>query len=186
MNINDADFFQKLRSTFEIEAHDHLRTISLSILELEKETVEEEKVSIIETIHREFHSLKGAARAVSEKEIETLCHSLENTLTKIKKGSLRLKTEIFDIFNEAIDIIENLLSSVENKAEYISSLMDKLTALEAYSIGPEGELKTNNLDHKEFNEESINSKIKINDIEQLYEKDLEEKKSLNTIEHENQ
>jgi two-component system chemotaxis sensor kinase CheA len=184
MNINDADFFQKLRSTFEIEAHDHLRTISLSILELEKETVEEEKVAIIETIHREFHSLKGAARAVSEKEIETLCHSLENTLTKIKKGSLTLKIEIFDIFNEAIDIIENLLSSVENKAEDISSLMDKLTTLEDYSIGPEEELKTNNLDHKELNEESIDSKIKINDVEQLYEKDLEEKKSLNTIEYE--
>lgn len=169
MNINDAEFFQKLRSTFKIEAHDHLRTISLSILELEKETIEEERRTILETIHREFHSLKGAARAVSEKEVETLCHNLENTLTKIKKGSLTLTKEIFDIFNEAIDTIEILLSSLENKAEDISSLIDKLISLEEYNIDCEEHLKGNSLDLKAFMKTKTDNEIKSKDIEETYE-----------------
>lgn len=185
MNINDAEFFQKLRSTFKIEAHDHLRTISLSILELEKETIEEEKRTILETIHREFHSLKGAARAVSEKEVETLCHNLENTLTKIKKGSLTLTKEIFDIFNEAIDTIEILLSSLENKAEDISSLIDKLISLEEYNIDSEEHLKVNSLDLKAFMKTKANNEIKSKDIEETYENTLKLKEVTNAIEYAN-
>lgn len=185
MNINDAEFFQKLRSTFKIEAHDHLRTISLSILELEKETIEEEKRTILETIHREFHSLKGAARAVSEKEVETLCHNLENTLTKIKKGSLTLTKEIFDIFNEAIDTIEILLSSLENKAEDISSLIDKLISLEEYNIDSEEHLKVNSLDLKAFIKTKADDEIKSKDIEETYESTLKLKEVTNVIEYAN-
>ena len=101
MNINDAEFFKKLRSTFKIEAHEHLRNISLSLLELENESTEEEKKSIVERIHREFHSLKGASRAVSIREIETICHIIESIFSEIKKGKIVLNAEMLDTFNAA-------------------------------------------------------------------------------------
>jgi len=45
MHINDAEFFKKLRATFTIEAHEHLRTISLSLIELEKISTEEDRMA---------------------------------------------------------------------------------------------------------------------------------------------
>lgn len=130
MNINDAEFFKKLRSTFKIEAYEHLRTISLSLLELEKVTSKEEQKPIVEIIHREFHSLKGAARAVSIKEIETLCHTLESIFTKVKKDSLKINEDMFDAFNRAVDMIEESLSLSEDKSKDISTIIDELKNIE--------------------------------------------------------
>lgn len=130
MNINDAEFLKKLRSTFKIEAYEHLRTISLSLLELEKITSKEEQKPIVEVIHREFHSLKGAARAVSIKEIETLCHTLESIFTKVKKDSLKINEDMFDIFNRAVDMIEESLSLPEDKSKDISTIINELKNIE--------------------------------------------------------
>ncbi|MEJ8554564.1 hybrid sensor histidine kinase/response regulator [Tepidibacter sp. Z1-5] len=134
MHINDAEFFKKLRSTFTIEAHEHLRTISLSLLELEKISIEEDKKIIVETIHREFHSLKGASRAVSMKEIESLCHILENIFSKTKKETLELNEQMFDVFNESIDTIEDILSLNEDEIKDVSVIMGKLKKIECGSL----------------------------------------------------
>ncbi|WP_099190847.1 hybrid sensor histidine kinase/response regulator [Tepidibacter mesophilus] len=142
MHINDAEFFKKLRSTFTIEAYEHLRIISLSLIELEKMFVEENKKTIVETIHREFHSLKGASRAVSIKEIESICHTMENIFSKIKKETLELNEQMFDIFNESIDIIEDILSSHEGEIKDISVIMGNLKKIECGNLGKIDSIKT--------------------------------------------
>jgi two-component system chemotaxis sensor kinase CheA len=71
-NKND-DFLKRLRATFRIEAEEHVRTISAGLIELEKTPSPERRTQIIETIFREAHSLKGAARSVSLNDIESIC-----------------------------------------------------------------------------------------------------------------
>ncbi|WZL71686.1 response regulator [Clostridiaceae bacterium 35-E11] len=155
MRINDAEFFKKLRSTFKIEAHEHVRAISLSLLDLEKTPIEEERKSIIERIHREFHSLKGASRAVSLKEIETICHASENIFSKIKKEVLPLSTEMFDVFNRAIDTIEDILCLQEGKSRDISEIMGELKKIETGNLVKSDWLKSvevpKNLDNTNIN-----------------------------------
>lgn len=166
MHINDAEFFKKLRSTFTIEAHEHLRTISLSLIELEKISTEEDRVTIIETIHREFHSLKGASRAVNMKEIENLCHILETIFSKTKKETLQLNEEMFDIFNEAIDAIEDILSLNEDEIKDVSMIIDQLKKIEYGNLGKNESIKpkyiqeenTNNI--KDFEDTKIKDDIK--------------------------
>ncbi|WP_248478870.1 hybrid sensor histidine kinase/response regulator [Tepidibacter aestuarii] len=160
MHINDAEFFKKLRSTFTIEAHEHLRIISLSLLELEKISAKEEKKTIVETIHREFHSLKGASRAVSMKEIETLCHTLENIFSKIKKETLELNEQMFDIFNEAMDTIEDILSLNEGEIKDISVIMGELKKIESGSLGKSHLIKPKNVHSDKDIKTDINIKSK--------------------------
>lgn len=159
MNTKDAEFLKKLRSTFKIEAHEHLKTISLSLVELENQSKEDDKKSIVEIIHREFHSLKGAARAVSIKEIETLCHMLESIFSSIKKEKLTLNSQMFDIFNEAIDIIEDNLYLSEDETKDISAIMEELTKIESGNLVNKASVKTSNIDIKPKELEEQGEKI---------------------------
>lgn len=126
MNTNEIEFYKRLRSTFAVEAHDHMRNISLLIIELETAEDIQDRKTIIETIHREFHSLKGAARAVDISEIETICHMMESIFSDIKNGILNISSEMFDSFNKALDVIEEVLSLDIDESFNISELMKEL------------------------------------------------------------
>ena len=134
MNTSEAEFYRNLRSTFSVEAHDHMRNISLSIIELEMAEDLQARKTIIETIYREFHSLKGAARAVDISEIETICHMLESIFADIKKEILVISIEMFDIFNRALDVLEEILSLDIDESFDISDLMQELTNIKDNDI----------------------------------------------------
>ena len=61
---NDA-FMKRLLSTFKVEADEHIKNITAGLIDLEKDLEPQVKAGIIETVFREAHSLKGAARAVN-------------------------------------------------------------------------------------------------------------------------
>lgn len=162
MNRNDAEFFKKLRSTFKIEANEHLRTISLSLLELENKSTEEDKKPIIEIIHREFHSLKGAARAVSFKEIEGICHTIESVFSEIKRGNITLNAEMLDTFNVANDSIEDILSLPEGEIKDISVILDKLTKIKETDLSNKVSNKPKKPEHR--SDKSIGSNINMSPV----------------------
>ncbi len=114
MPKKENDFLKKLLATFKIEAEDHIKTISSGLIELEKETNPDNKIKVIETIFREAHSLKGAARAVNNLEIETLCQSLENVFSKLKNRKLEVTAGLLDLFHLAVNYLDNLLSTKDN------------------------------------------------------------------------
>lgn len=126
MNTSEMEFYSNLRSTFAVEAHEHIKNLSLLIIELETAEELQERKTIIETIYREFHSLKGAARAVDISEIETICHMLENIFSHIKKEMLPISVEMFDILNKVLDILEEILSLDIEENFDISELMEEL------------------------------------------------------------
>lgn len=163
MNTNEAEFYRKLRSTFTIEAHDHMRNISLSIIELETTLDAQDRKTIIETIHREFHSLKGAARAVDISEVETICHMSESIFADIKKGVLVISTEMFDVFYRTLDVLEEILDLDVYESYDISELMQQLTNIKGNDIieNNNEKPKVEELKYKEINivEEQDNNKL---------------------------
>ncbi|MEW6237707.1 MAG: hybrid sensor histidine kinase/response regulator [Candidatus Omnitrophota bacterium] len=110
MNAKDEEFFKKLLATFKIEAAEHRQALTAGLLELEKTTASERQKEIIETIFRETHSLKGAARAVNLGEIETLCQSIENVFSSLKRDLVVLSPALFDALHEAINTLDGLLT----------------------------------------------------------------------------
>ncbi len=84
MDRKDEELLKKLLPMFKIEARDHLRIISSGLVEIEKSGLEK-RAGIIETIYRESHSLKGAARSVNRSDIVAICQSMENIFSALKR-----------------------------------------------------------------------------------------------------
>jgi len=110
MGSTDADFLKKLLLTFQVEAQEHLTTISSRLFELEKAPAEKQR-ELVEIIFREVHSLKGAARTVNKAEIEEICQSMENVFAGLKRQEILLTPALLDVLYQAVDGLGRFLSS---------------------------------------------------------------------------
>ena len=124
MNDTDREFFEELLSMFKIEAEEHIKKISNGLIELEKCEDDEVYSKIIDTIYKEMHSLKGAARAVNMKNVETICQTSEDVFSSIKQGETELDSQSFDILHIAIDSLSDMILS--GKEIDISDILFKL------------------------------------------------------------
>lgn len=115
MAVMDSEFFKKLLLTFKVEADEHVHTMSASLIELEKAQTAETRQEIIETIFREAHSLKGAARAVNATGIEKVCQALETVFVACKHEEVVLSVELFDTLHRTVDSLNRLGSALEAK-----------------------------------------------------------------------
>ncbi len=111
MDTKEEEFLKRLQATFHIEAEDHIRGITSGLIELEKTPKIEKASELIEAIFREAHSLKGAARSVNMKEVESTCQVLESIFGKIKNEQISLNSIQFDLIYKAIDRISKLISN---------------------------------------------------------------------------
>jgi len=113
MDKRDRDFLRRLLSTFEVEAREHIHTISSGPIALERTTAADQQLDIIETIFREAHSLQGAARAVNLAEIEAICQALESVFAALKGQEIALSSELFDALHQAANNLSTLLMAME-------------------------------------------------------------------------
>jgi two-component system, chemotaxis family, sensor kinase CheA len=102
MGTQDQELLTRLLATFRVEAQEHIQAMSNGLVELEKEASPERQKEIIETVFREAHSLKGAARAVNLTKVETICQSLESSFSKLKTRAVTLSPELFDGLHQMV------------------------------------------------------------------------------------
>jgi len=121
MNKDQENFLRELLIDFKIEAVEHRQAIINGLLMLEKNPASPDTKATIESVFREIHSLKGAARAVNQLDIERLCMSIESIFHEIKKGSLVLSASSFDVFYKALDALEGMLNDIDSKYKKIKS-----------------------------------------------------------------
>jgi len=113
MDAKDSEFLKRLRATFRVEAEEHIRAISSGLIELEKTPTAERRAEVIETVFREAHSLKGAARSVNLREIESVCQPLEGAFAALKRREIALSPVLCDLFHQAVDNIAQLVSAAD-------------------------------------------------------------------------
>ena len=113
----ETDFQSKLVEIFRSEAREHRQAILSGLLEIEKgKAGAEREAQVVESVFREAHSLKGAARAVNMTQIETLCQSLESIFSMVKNGRGRLREGMYDTLYKAMDRIEQLEGGLGGEA----------------------------------------------------------------------
>ncbi|TAN49763.1 MAG: hybrid sensor histidine kinase/response regulator [Methylococcaceae bacterium] len=110
MTKPNDEFLQRLLATFHVEMGEHRTAMSSGLLELEKTPDGEQAAAIVERIFREAHSLKGAARTVNLKDIETVCQSLENVFAALKSHKLTASPALFDLLYQSIDALDGLVA----------------------------------------------------------------------------
>ncbi len=136
MSNGGVNFIERLLATFRIEAEEHLQVISDGLLELER-CPSGATTSVVETVFREAHSLKGAARAVNLTDIEMICQALESVFSAMKRNRVGPTPEMFDTLHRANDAIRNLLSDSQDgfSSRQIPTLLQSLLALESSGFG---------------------------------------------------
>ena len=130
MTKQDDDFLKRLLATFRIEADEHLKATSAGLVELEKSPAAGRYAEIVESVFREAHSLKGAARAVNLKEIESTCQPLESVLAALKSGQLAVSQPLFDLLYQTVDALGVLLvpdtGAPESRQTMLALLLQRL------------------------------------------------------------
>ncbi|MGD0581690.1 MAG: response regulator [Bacteroidales bacterium] len=111
MDKKEADFLKRIRETFRVEAEEHLRAFSTGLIELEKTHTEGQVSEVIESMFREVHSLKGAARSVDQKETESLCQPLESLFYSLKCKKITLSPFSFSLFYKVVDYLTKLITT---------------------------------------------------------------------------
>ncbi|MBI5888043.1 MAG: response regulator [Deltaproteobacteria bacterium] len=136
MDKKELEFRERLLATFMVEAGDHLQALEAGLIALEREVPPEEARSVVETVFRAAHSLKGAARAVNMLEIERICQCLEDYFQSWKHHGV---TRLPELFNAIYDVIEGMRSFLasydvnapEGSKTYVSRLLGGLSRFEA-------------------------------------------------------
>jgi two-component system chemotaxis sensor kinase CheA len=122
---NDA-FLKKLLATFRLEADAHLQAMSSGLLALKKNPAPGQRADIVETIFRDAHSLKGAARAVNLTQIEAVCQSLENVFSALKSKRLAASSPLTELLLRTTDALGGLLATDKDVAGAPEPLVETL------------------------------------------------------------
>lgn len=136
MAYSDEEFLQQLLAAFSIEADEHLHAISAGLLDLEKDADAAAQLAILETIYRETHSLKGAARAVNQRGIETMCQELESVFAQWKKQQHVPAGASFDVLFRTVDALNERFQQLDaaetvEQREHHAALVRQLATLKA-------------------------------------------------------
>jgi two-component system chemotaxis sensor kinase CheA len=111
-----SDIHEKLLAAFQVEHKEHLQAVRAMLDELARRGFDVKAFDFAEA-HRRVHSLKGAARAVGLRPIETLAHRLETLMSRCQSGALPLDREAAAAVHLAFDSIEDYVTELETVAE---------------------------------------------------------------------
>jgi len=109
------EFLKKILATFRIEADENLNSMTAYLIELEKNPDESRKAELIEVLYRAVHSLKGASRAVSLTEFESICHSSEDVMAALRDNEITFNKSVFDTLHNTVDLLTELLDTPDEQ-----------------------------------------------------------------------
>jgi two-component system chemotaxis sensor kinase CheA len=127
MGRKDEELLKKLLPMFEIEARDHLKVISSGLIEVER-SEPEKQARIIETVYREAHSLKGAARSVNFSSVVAICQAMETVFSALKGKDIPLSSDMLDLLHNAVDCTSGLVAGEDLKST-VGELVQRLEEL---------------------------------------------------------
>ena len=100
---------------FKNEVAGHIKEVTRLCLELEND-IDNQK--LYESLMREFHTIKGAARAIQFDEVKDIAHKIEDIYHSIMKGKSKPRDSLIDLTLHAIDLVEGCLASRLSGSEF--------------------------------------------------------------------
>lgn len=110
---------------FIIESYDGLEQIDRDLISLEREPASSELINVI---FRNMHTIKGSAGFLAFTTLETLAHSAENLLDKLRSGETTLSPSIINLLFSTVDALRKHLQHIESTGVEGSGIADGLLA----------------------------------------------------------
>lgn len=96
---------QPLVAGFAIEAQEVIQKVTMDLLELEREGLENDALAKIYTrLGRHLHTLKGSAASLGLQDLGDIAHKLEDALAPLKANTQKMPRPVVDILLHGLDL----------------------------------------------------------------------------------
>jgi len=96
----------KFIARYKAETQEHIQKLNDGLLKLEKKSGDQ---SLLETLMRVAHTIKGSSTMMGYKRIADIAHRMEDELQKALEGKVKLEKAHFDVFFKCVDAIPLLI-----------------------------------------------------------------------------
>lgn len=157
-------------SMFLEEGMDNLQTLNESLLQLEQEPDNIDKVN---EIFRVAHTIKGMAATMGFNKMTELTHKMEDVLSEFRDGKLKVTQNVVTVLFKCLDTLEQMLKNIEDGIDDDTSIDGIMKELENIANkGEEGALedlgKNSKEDQKqdeEKKEETVKELVDLNEYD---------------------
>ncbi|CUU10448.1 two-component system, chemotaxis family, sensor kinase CheA [Candidatus Kryptobacter tengchongensis] len=151
---------REIIESFIVEAKEILERLDHDLIELEKRPDDAE---LLNAIFRHVHTIKGTSSFIGFEQMSELTHKLEDVLNKLRKGELKVRSDVMDVIFESYDLMKILLSKLENKDLTPLEIEDVVSKLERISNGEIINSDEENLIDEEIKNEKYDKSVAIGD-----------------------
>jgi len=109
------------------ESREHLSNLNQHLLKIEKNFQDEESLN---EIFRAAHTLKGMASTMGVEDLADLTHHMENVLSALKEGQLKVNTKVINTLFQCFDRMQSMLDSIESSGSSNFDNIDLINNLE--------------------------------------------------------
>jgi two-component system chemotaxis sensor kinase CheA len=187
--LNDPEM-KEIFESFVVETREILEKLDLELVELEKRT---DDTNLLNQIFRSFHTVKGTAGFLGLVKMQTVTHRCEDILNKLRKGEVKLNSELMDGILQGFDTMKLLMDTIENNKnedvetdDVINTLDNLIKSIESGEFGTGGtteqqptsqpvETDVAEEKHSEVVEEKIEEKVEEpQNVEEVHEETVDE------------
>ncbi|CDM68704.1 Chemotaxis protein CheA [Clostridium bornimense] len=157
-------------SMFLEESMDNLQALNESLLQLEQEP---ENIDKVNEIFRVAHTLKGMAATMGYSKMAELTHKMEDVLSRFRDGDLNVTQEVVTVLFTCLDKLEQMVDAISegNEEGEIEGIIKELESLHSQSM----EVPLSSEQEKQGESDKVSSIVlneyDISVIKQVIEKD---------------
>lgn len=100
---------QNLHRQFFNEAVEHIEEAQSVLVEVEYDPTNQE---LLNTIFRNFHTIKGSSAFLGLRNVEELSHAMEDLLAIVREGKIVFSKELISVIFSGIEILRTILDSM--------------------------------------------------------------------------
>lgn len=167
MNVDTSQYM----SMFLEESMDNLQTLNDSLLKLEQQPDDTERIN---EIFRVAHTIKGMAATMGFNTVAELTHKMEDVLSEFRDGKLKVTQKVVTVLFKCLDTLETMISRIEEGIEEEVEISDIIAELESITAAAEetaeGEIAADNAQDDE--ETQVASDHDSKEMVQLNEYDM--------------
>ncbi|RKH00153.1 hybrid sensor histidine kinase/response regulator [Corallococcus sp. CA053C] len=130
---------QGLVAGFAVEAQEVIQKVTMDLLELEREGLENDALAKIYTrLGRHLHTLKGSASSLGLQDLGDIAHRLEDALAPLKATTQKMPRTVVDILLHGLDLFMlRAQAHADGRGDYLPDPAAALAQLVASAPPPE-------------------------------------------------
>ncbi|MBN1067041.1 chemotaxis protein CheA [Clostridium botulinum] len=154
------------------ESLDNLQTLNESLLDLEQNPEDNDKVN---EIFRVAHTIKGMAATMGFNDVAELTHKMEDVLAKFRDGELKVTQEVVTVLFDCLDTLERMIDNIQSSSEESIDIEDIIKSLENIAIEKEAENVQDSIEIENKDLDDAESSFELNQYDLSVIKQAKEK-----------